>query len=149
LEFQITFPAISIVGDFSRNIVRWDHIHELRNQKLRNLFGFRSSLKLPSLYEYLKNNTEEVIDTLVETSVCRNSYNLDNEEYGRYELSRKVIGFLRNHSMASWFGKQKASWNRSFAPEFSEIITRRGMAFTFNMPDASKLLNLNEFVYQK
>lgn len=93
----------------------------------------------------MENSTEEVLKALLEEAICFDFYkpiNIEND----YELSSKVIEFIRNSSMKHWFELQVATWDRKFVPEFSEVLTKRGMAFAFNIFDSSELLNSNEYV---
>lgn len=81
---------------------------------------------------------------MIEIGICKNSYNEDDEDYLRYDIPSHVVEYLRKNSMKPWFEAQKATWNSKFATKFAEIFTRRGMAFSFNLPDADKLFNMKE-----
>lgn len=48
-------------------------------------------------------------------------------------------------STAFWFKKQNGSFGVSSVP-FAEMLTKRGMAFTFNILDFDKLINMQMYV---
>lgn len=51
---------------------------------------------------------------------------------------------LREIARTDWFLEQSASWNKIYGAPFSQRLTPYGYCFTFNIMNASDLLNLNE-----
>jgi len=58
----------------------------------------------------------------------------------KYSSNKEFVQHLWNKTVErEWFNELNALWNGRFA----EILTRRGIGFTFNLLPADELLNLN------
>lgn len=59
------------------------------------------------------------------------------------ELNQSYVSDLlpvfKRYYQRGWFIRQSASWNSRFDAEFTEILTKRGYGFAFNMLPKSKL----------
>lgn len=129
------------MGDLTFNKTRKHYRETVRSTFLRAMF--RDFEEVPSLYEFLNNNTDEVVKTLVEDAICADYFVVEGV-YEEFDFTKGIMFHMKNNTLKSWFETQSASWDQKFSPEFSEVFTRRGMAFSFNMVEASKLLNLDE-----
>ena len=67
---------------------------------------------------------------------------------GGYDVSfvKLILKLLKEDSQIGWFRDQLSSFNGKYQPEFAEIRTSRGMGFTFNMIDAEKMFNFDQWV---
>lgn len=50
-----------------------------------------------------------------------------------------LVDKFRNMSALGWFKNQSATWGWNEKPEFTETLTDRGISWTFNMLEPSKL----------
>jgi hypothetical protein len=50
-----------------------------------------------------------------------------------------MIPVIRNYFQTEWFMNQFSSWEFKYKPEFTEVLTKRGFGFAFNMLPKSKL----------
>jgi hypothetical protein len=75
----------------------------------------------------------------VEAMLCDH----DLDEIGKYSprmnKSEDLMKKIKKYYQPKWFVKQKASWNLRYKPVFSEVLTKFGYGFTFNMLPKSKL----------
>jgi hypothetical protein len=59
--------------------------------------------------------------------------------YLDYKDGAEVENFskrVKEYYQVDWFRNQTASWNNLYQPIFTEVLTKRGFAFAFNMlPD--------------
>lgn len=129
------------MGDLTFNKTLKHYRETVRTSFLRALF--RDFEEIPSLYEFLNNNTDDVVKTLVEDAICNDHFGIEGV-YDEFDFTKGIMFHMKNISLKSWFETQTASWDQKFSPEFSEIFTRRGMAFSFNMIEAPELLNFDE-----
>ena len=84
------------------------------------------------LIEYVDHKTDDLMQLLIDHIVCRRHLYLF-PGYDQLNLTENTIHFMKRSPMKSWFEMQTSSWNGKFSPEFSEIFTLRGLAFSFNM----------------
>lgn len=54
--------------------------------------------------------------------------------------SENFLQKVKKLYQTKWFSQQTASWNNHYQPEFTEVLTRRGYGFAFNLLPESKLL---------
>lgn len=54
------------------------------------------------------------------------------------EPFENLVPKIKNWSQIDWFQNQFATWNKKFQPEFTEVWTKSGIGFAFNMLDPSK-----------
>jgi hypothetical protein len=60
------------------------------------------------------------------------------------ETAKKIKNFskrLKEYYQVEWFMNQTASWNSIYKPIFTETLTKRGYAFSFNMVPDYQLLS--------
>lgn len=138
--YQIAFPAITFVGDYFVNSTEYKHISDLEHVTFLSIFG--AKIKHAPLWEYFNNDTDKIRGALVKSGVCFNSYGFTIIQ--AYETTRYIVTQFKKDSPRKWFINQFSSWNQKTKPKFSEMLTRRGMGFTFNALEASELLNLNQ-----
>lgn len=99
--------------------------------------------ELQSLYEVVNKNSDELYQTLVDVGTCLNQYKRKIKE-ADYNVTPLVIQYMNEKHRDLWFKDQFASWDHRYSPAFAEIFTRRGMAFSFNMFNASELFNFDQ-----
>jgi hypothetical protein len=46
---------------------------------------------------------------------------------------------IKEYYQVEWFRNQTASWNNLYQPIFTEVLTKRGFGFAFNMLPDTKL----------
>jgi mannose/fructose/N-acetylgalactosamine-specific phosphotransferase system component IID len=51
----------------------------------------------------------------------------------------KIVPIIKEYFQVDWFKNQTTSWNTYYQPEFTEVLTKRGFGFAFNMLPNSKL----------
>jgi hypothetical protein len=133
------------MGDLEIHVERHHQVNRLGLEELFEALGLRELMKenFTPLYEYVNNNTDDLYSTLVKAGACVDDYvfNLKEENYN---ITPAIMKYMKKDSPREWFKKQFATWDEKFTPRLTEIVTRRGIAFTFNMINASELLNLNE-----
>jgi hypothetical protein len=54
-------------------------------------------------------------------------------------LVSKIVPAIKEYYQVDWFKNQTTSWNTYYQPEFTEVLTKRGFGFAFNMLPNSKL----------
>ena len=47
-----------------------------------------------------------------------------------------------------WFNLSKIQWSLGERAEFVETMTRKGMGFSFNLPESEKLLNFSKSAFK-
>jgi hypothetical protein len=56
----------------------------------------------------------------------------------------KFLDTLKKSTQRDWFWKSIAKvWKQNFSPLFSEVLTKWGICFNFNLMPADELLNIN------
>lgn len=55
-----------------------------------------------------------------------------------------LVEVLRDMTRLEWFEGQSASWNKIYGAPFSVRLTPFGYCFTFNIINATDLMNINE-----
>lgn len=55
-----------------------------------------------------------------------------------------LVTILRDMAKLEWFEEQSASWNKIYGAPFAVRLTPFGFCFTFNIINASDLMNLKE-----
>jgi hypothetical protein len=55
-----------------------------------------------------------------------------------------LVEILRDMAKLEWFEGQSASWNKIYGAPFALRLTPFGFCFTFNVINASDLMNLKE-----
>ena len=140
-DVSFPFPAISIVGDYVSNTSSREHVHWLEQSAVFSFFGIKSNL--PKLIDFVGNNSKDLYSTLVASAVCRNMFviSLFNETYN---VTHKAVEYIKKSSSIDWFKEQFSLWNHFYAPKFAELVTRRGIAFSFNMLSSEELFNSKE-----
>jgi hypothetical protein len=60
--------------------------------------------------------------------------------------TENLVDILREIAVSrlTWFYGQSASWNKVYGAPFAQKLTPYGFCYTFNIINASDLLNLNE-----
>jgi hypothetical protein len=51
----------------------------------------------------------------------------------------KMVSATKEYYQVDWFKNQTSSWNTYYRPEFTEVLTKRGFGFAYNMLPNSKL----------
>jgi hypothetical protein len=74
---------------------------------------------------------------LCETRYLRS--HIDYSQPGANDSLNDVVMKIRDISEIEWFQNQTAVWGLSGRPEFIESLTKRGIGWTFNMIEPSKL----------
>lgn len=59
----------------------------------------------------------------------------------RTEHEKFVVEEIKRFSKAEWFRRQKATFGKMTTVQFSETLTKRGSAFTFNALEFDDLMN--------
>lgn len=59
----------------------------------------------------------------------------DHEKY--------IVDEIRDLSKFEWFSKQSGIFGKFSSARFSEVLTEKGMAFTFNVMDCNEMMNLD------
>lgn len=59
--------------------------------------------------------------------------------YNKLERSENFLGKVRKLFLTEWFENQTASWNTYYQPDFTEVLTKRGFGYSFNMLPALQL----------
>lgn len=54
-------------------------------------------------------------------------------DYDNLNKSEDFIKKIKRYYQTDWFTNQTASWNNRFKPEFTEVLTKLGYGFVFNM----------------
>jgi hypothetical protein len=94
-------------------------------------------------YDYdLENfaaHPEESVEKFINCILCETPFYY--EIFEKLAERKTILNFIRNASLIGWFRQQHATWNRKFQVNFTEVRTYFGMAFTFNMMQADKLMN--------
>jgi hypothetical protein len=77
----------------------------------------------------------------IETMLCdldwvflRNNFKNLNDSF-----VSKIVPIVKEYFQVDWFKNQTSSWNTYYQPEFTEVLTKRGFGFAFNMLPNSKL----------
>jgi hypothetical protein len=60
-------------------------------------------------------------------------------EYSKLNKSENFLKKIKRYYRVQWFTNQTATWNTRFRPEFTEVLTKFGYGFAFNMLPESKL----------
>lgn len=55
-----------------------------------------------------------------------------------------LVQILRDMARSTWFKGQSASWNKIYGAPFALRLTPFGFCFTFNIVNASDMMNLNQ-----
>lgn len=55
-----------------------------------------------------------------------------------------LVKILRGMARMEWFEEQSASWNKIYGAPFARRLTPFGYCFTFNIINATDLMNLKE-----
>lgn len=139
---QISFPAISFIGDFLVDNETKNHLYRVEESFYLYIF-LRKQLNLKRMIDLVKNDTEKLYYVLTQNAVCQDNYKF-RFVYESYNITQTAFHFIKKHSTVDWFKDQFATWNQKNAPVFSEIVTKRGVAFTFNMIPAEILFNLDQ-----
>jgi hypothetical protein len=81
----------------------------------------------------------------VEHIICYDqSSHLLNSLWFNYTTTSDAVDYLRNLTEhREWFNRTEAIWNNEKNPKFTEIITRNGLGFTFNLMEHSDLFYEN------
>jgi len=79
--------------------------------------------------------------SIVDEMICFDSISIvDRDEDFIYSSNKEFVEYLWNKTVErEWFNEL----NDLCAGRFAEILTRRGIGFTFNLLPADELLNLN------
>jgi hypothetical protein len=75
----------------------------------------------------------------IEGMMCNDEYVM---RYINYANASKIENFstkIKEYYQVDWFANQTASWNGLYQPTFTEVLTKRGYGFAFNMLPDSKL----------
>lgn len=59
--------------------------------------------------------------------------------FDKLDKVENFMGKIKAYLRDSWFPNQTATWDENYQPEFTEILTRRGYGFAFNMLPESQL----------
>lgn len=99
----------------------------------------KKNITMPSFLEYLDNDATELVGFLAEYAICDDIFTSEHE-YNKYDVTSHIISFMKKNSRRNWFEAQSSTWNQKFSPKFSEVITSRGMGFSFNLKNASEVI---------
>lgn len=55
-----------------------------------------------------------------------------------------MMNMIRNKSKLEWFLDQEITLNEQYNPVFAEILTERGIGYSFNLMDAGELMNFKK-----
>lgn len=58
-----------------------------------------------------------------------------------YDLRPYTSDMLKQMSEVQWFKQQFSVFGKIYQPIFVEVMTQRGMGFSFNLDDANELLD--------
>jgi acid-sensing ion channel, other len=89
----------------------------------------------------------------VEHVICHDaSHHLLDFLWFNYTKPSDAVDFLKNQTEhREWFSSVEAIWNNEENPKFTEIITRNGLGFTFNLMEDADLFyenrSSNDFRY--
>lgn len=62
-----------------------------------------------------------------------------------FNRSSDFVSYLRKLPQQSdWFDETSGSWNNEDQVNFAQVLTRNGLGYTFNVLEASDMLNLNK-----
>lgn len=67
-------------------------------------------------------------------------------DYTDYE--KYIVDEIRKFSQIGWFRNQTGNFGSIYSAPFSEILSKRSMAFTFNIMDFDQLMNKQTYVTQ-
>lgn len=65
-------------------------------------------------------------------------------EFNYEKSEHNIVPSIHRQAQTEWFKNQSAEWNSYYSTKFAEILTTRGFGFTFNVPNAKDLLNVDE-----
>jgi hypothetical protein len=60
-------------------------------------------------------------------------------QYSKLDKVENLLKKIKRYYQVNWFTNQTASWNQNFNPEFTEILTKFGYGFAFNLLPESQL----------
>jgi hypothetical protein len=81
----------------------------------------------------------------IEHIICFDeSYHMLDYLWFNYTKPSDAVDILRNLTeQREWFNRTEVIWNNEENPKFTEIITRNGLGFTFNLIEDSELFHEN------
>ena len=123
---EIPFPAITINNELV-------HLYTFRRFTLIWLFSQPSFNRIVSIF---KNHSDAFF---TQGMLCDTEYVV---RYVDFKGARKPEDFMSRVKELyehEWFENQTASWNTNFKAEFTEVMTKRGFGFAFNMLPDSEL----------
>ncbi|XP_070498388.1 uncharacterized protein [Chironomus tepperi] len=127
---NIPFPAVTFVPPFTFWF-RLSHIAFMLGPSSAETFGVFND----ATYEAYKRK-------VIKFFLCMDWY--DAYIYGyNFSFVPYVIEVMKSESATWWFNEQYSSFNGKYLPQFSEVRTVRGMAYTFNMINADEMFNFN------
>lgn len=78
-----------------------------------------------------------IIRPFIEGVLCDRSLIIRAPDFFHFELLNKSENYVdtirKFYFQTGWFRSQSASWNHRYKPEFTEMLTKFGFGFSFNM----------------
>jgi hypothetical protein len=71
-----------------------------------------------------------------ETLVRSNARSL---QYSKLDKVENFMKKIKRYYQVYWFTNQTATWNQNYKPEFTEVLTKFGYGFAFNLLPESQL----------
>ncbi|XP_070498386.1 pickpocket protein 19-like [Chironomus tepperi] len=160
---EIDFPAVTVcprlVLDYHKS---WQYEPRIRYEKhtlIKYKYEFEEAAKEfaderrfgnISYVEFLNRmengsiKPEELGDKIKVTKffLCLDMYEAYRFGYN-YSFVPYVIEVMKSESATWWFNEQYSSFNGKYLPQFSEVRTVRGMAYTFNLISSDEMFNFN------
>ncbi|CAO1411437.1 unnamed protein product [Diamesa serratosioi] len=124
---EISFPAVTVCSETQTNF--------------DSGFNFRDIVEKGNSYNISTLNALDIARLQAIALICKPDY-LKTVEFKTQ--TNNLVEILREMTRLDWFLEQSASWNRIYGAPFAQRLTPYGYCFTFNIINASDLLNLNE-----
>lgn len=84
---------------------------------------------------------------LTQILVCRSKETLLFEWIeDKFNLSNWLMSNIRAHGEYEWIEAGSFKWNDDTEIPLAEVITKRGLGFSFNMQEADKLFKLSKYI---
>ncbi|CAO1407576.1 unnamed protein product [Diamesa tonsa] len=124
---EIPFPAVTVCSETQTNF--------------DSGFNFRNIVEKGNSYNLNSLNSLDIARLQAIALICKPDY---LKTVDIKTQTRDLVDILREMARLDWFLEQSASWNKIYGTPFSQRLTPFGYCFTFNIINASDLLNLQQ-----
>lgn len=98
-----------------------------------------------AFYYFTRPKVENVVkafgddDFYIQGALCDNEFVVRLSDYSNVKEVENFLPKIKKYYQSEWFTNQTASWNVNFKPVFTEVLTKLGYGFAFNMLPHSKM----------